>query len=325
MPATLQRGTKKTMTARLELHDISKRYPSVVANDGIHLTVAPGQIHAVLGENGAGKSTLMKIIYGAVQPDGGRILWNGREVEIANPSAARALGIAMVFQHFSLFDTLTVTENIALGLPAGTNMAELAQRIEDTARQYGLDLEPQRHVHTLSVGECQRVEIVRALLAKPQLLILDEPTSVLTPGAVEKLFTTLRQLAAEGCSILYISHKLDEIRALCHTCTVVRAGKNAGVCDPCARVGGQPVAHDDRRRAACRHARGAHARRGHAERQGPELAEEPPVRHAINRYPFRRARGRDRRHRGRVRQWPAGIAGRPVGRGHARRPPPASC
>ncbi|NYS35200.1 ATP-binding cassette domain-containing protein, partial [Streptococcus danieliae] len=157
--------------------------------------------------------------YGAVQPDGGRILWNGREVEIANPSAARALGIAMVFQHFSLFDTLTVTENIALGLPAGTNMAELAQRIEATARQYGLDLEPQRHVHTLSVGECQRVEIVRALLAKPQLLILDEPTSVLTPGAVEKLFTTLRQLAAEGCSILYISHKLDEIRALCHTCT----------------------------------------------------------------------------------------------------------
>ncbi|MEG2030185.1 MAG: ATP-binding cassette domain-containing protein, partial [Janthinobacterium sp.] len=135
------------MTARLELHDISKRYPSVVANDGIGLTVEPGQIHAVLGENGAGKSTLMKIIYGAVQPDGGRIVWNGREVEIANPSAARALGIAMVFQHFSLFDTLTVTENIALGLPAGTNMAELAQRIEDTARQYGLDLEPQRHVH----------------------------------------------------------------------------------------------------------------------------------------------------------------------------------
>ena len=136
------------MTARLELLDISKRYPAVVANDGIHLTVAPGQIHAVLGENGAGKSTLMKIIYGAVQPDGGRIVWNGREVDIASPSAARALGIAMVFQHFSLFDTLTVTENIALGLPAGTNLTELAQRIEATARQYGLDLEPQRHVHT---------------------------------------------------------------------------------------------------------------------------------------------------------------------------------
>ena len=220
------------MTARLELINISKRYPSVVANDGIHLTVEPGQIHAVLGENGAGKSTLMKIIYGAVKPDGGQMAWNGREVEIANPSAARALGIAMVFQHFSLFDTLTVTENIALGLPANTDLAELAQRIEETAREYGLELEPQRHVHTLSVGECQRVEIVRALLAKPQLLILDEPTSVLTPAAVEKLFETLRLLAARGCSILYISHKLDEIRALCHTCTVVRAGKNVGVCDP---------------------------------------------------------------------------------------------
>lgn len=220
------------MTARLELINISKRYPSVVANDGIHLTVEPGQIHAVLGENGAGKSTLMKIIYGAVTPDGGQMAWNGREVEIANPSAARALGIAMVFQHFSLFDTLTVTENIALGLPADTDLAELAQRIEETAREYGLELEPQRHVHTLSVGECQRVEIVRALLAKPQLLILDEPTSVLTPAAVDKLFDTLRLLAAQGCSILYISHKLDEIRALCHTCTVVRAGKNVGVCDP---------------------------------------------------------------------------------------------
>ena len=239
------------MTARLELINISKRYPSVVANDGIHLTVEPGQIHAVLGENGAGKSTMMKIIYGAVQPDGGQMAWNGREVEIANPSAARALGIAMVFQHFSLFDTLTVTENIALGLPADTDLAALAQRIEETAREYGLELEPQRHVHTLSVGECQRVEIVRALLAKPQLLILDEPTSVLTPAAVEKLFDTLRLLAAQGCSILYISHKLDEIRALCHTCTVVRAGKNVGVCDPSQetsaslsrmRIGAEPPA-----------------------------------------------------------------------------------
>ena len=221
-----------TMTTRLELHGITKRYPSVVANDGIDLTVEPGQIHAVLGENGAGKSTLMKIIYGAVKPDAGRMLWNGREVQIANPAAARALGIAMVYQHFSLFDTLTVTENIALGLPADTRLDELALRIAATASQYGLELEPQRHVHTLSVGECQRVEIVRALLAKPQLLILDEPTSVLTPAAVDKLFGTLRQLAAEGCSILYISHKLDEIRALCHTCTVLRAGKNSGVCDP---------------------------------------------------------------------------------------------
>ena len=220
------------MTTRLELHDITKRYPAVVANDSISLTVEPGQIHAVLGENGAGKSTLMKIIYGAVKPDAGRVLWNGKEVNIANPAQARELGIAMVFQHFSLFDTLTVAENIALGLPKDTKLDELARRIEETAREYGLELEPQRHVHTLSVGECQRVEIVRALLAKPQLLILDEPTSVLTPSAVESLFDTLRKLAAGGCSILYISHKLDEIRALCHTCTVIRAGKNSGVCDP---------------------------------------------------------------------------------------------
>lgn len=220
------------MINRLELHQITKRYPSVVANDGIDLIVKPGEIHAVLGENGAGKSTLMKIIYGAVKPDAGRVLWNGAEVHIANPAQARTLGIAMVFQHFSLFDTLTVAENIALGLPSDTKLDELAQRISSTAAQYGLELEPQRHVHTLSVGECQRVEIVRALLARPQLLILDEPTSVLTPQAVEKLFETLRQLASEGCSIVYISHKLDEIRTLCHICTVLRGGKNTGVCDP---------------------------------------------------------------------------------------------
>ena len=220
------------MDTRLSLRQITKRYPSVVANDGIDLDVKPGEIHSILGENGAGKSTLMKIIYGSVKPDAGQVFWNGSEVHIANPSAARQLGIAMVFQHFSLFDTLTVAENIALGLPGDTDIGELSKRIETTARQYGLDLEPQRHVHTLSVGECQRVEIVRALLARPQLLILDEPTSVLTPQAVEKLFETLRQLASEGCSILYISHKLDEIRALCHTCTVMRGGKVTGVCDP---------------------------------------------------------------------------------------------
>src|SRR5690606_4667870 len=179
-----------------------KRYPSVVANDAVDLTVMPGEIHAILGENGAGKSTLMKIIYGVTRPDAGTIAWNGREVQITNPAAARELGIGMVFQHFSLFDTLTVAENIALGLPGRHSMAELEQRIAHKAEQYGLALEPQRHVHTLSVGECQRVEIVRALLGEPQLLILDEPTSVLTPQAVQALFQTLRHLAAEGCSIL---------------------------------------------------------------------------------------------------------------------------
>ena len=220
------------MTPRLALSQITKSYPSVVANDRVDLTVMPGEIHAVLGENGAGKSTLMKIIYGVVKPDAGQVAWNGEQVQVASPAAARQLGVGMVFQHFSLFDTLTVAENIALGLPQKEPIDVLERRIAETARDYGLDIEPRRHVHTLSVGECQRVEIVRALLGKPQLLILDEPTSVLTPQAVGRLFDTLRQLAAEGCSILYISHKLDEIRALCHTCTVMRGGRVTGVCDP---------------------------------------------------------------------------------------------
>ncbi|HEX7639307.1 MAG TPA: ATP-binding cassette domain-containing protein, partial [Burkholderiaceae bacterium] len=217
---------------RLELQDISKQYPAVKANDRVSLRVEPGRIHAVLGENGAGKSTLMKIIYGAVQPDGGRLLWDGREVVLRDPREARALGIAMVFQHFSLFDTLTAAENVWLGLDRSTSLAQVTRRMAEVAGAYGLDVDPLRPVHTLSVGERQRVEIVRALLARPRLLILDEPTSVLTPQAVQALFVTLRQLAAEGCSILYISHKLDEIRALCHHCTVLRAGRVAGEVDP---------------------------------------------------------------------------------------------
>ena len=196
------------------------------------LTVQPGEIHAVLGENGAGKSTLMKIIYGAVKPDEGSVLFNGRPVHIRNPQEARALGISMVFQHFSLFDTLTVAENVWLGLDKSLSLAEVTASITAKAAEYGLDVDPARPVHTLSVGEMQRVEIIRALLTSPQLLILDEPTSVLTPQAVDKLFVVLRQLAAEGCSILYISHKLHEIRALCTACTVLRGGQVTGVCDP---------------------------------------------------------------------------------------------
>ncbi|MCM5682576.1 ABC transporter ATP-binding protein [Schlegelella sp. S2-27] len=217
---------------RLELRDISKQYPAVKANDGVNLKVSPGEIHAVLGENGAGKSTLMKIIYGAVRPDEGEILFNGQPVAVRNPHEARQLGISMVFQHFSLFDTLTAAENVWLGLDRRMSLAQVSERIRAVSGQYGLDVDPQRPVHTLSVGERQRVEIVRALLTDPQLLILDEPTSVLTPQAVEKLFVTLRQLAATGCSILYISHKLDEIRALCHHCTVLRSGRVTGEVDP---------------------------------------------------------------------------------------------
>jgi simple sugar transport system ATP-binding protein len=217
---------------RLELAHISKQYPAVKANDRVDLRVKPGEIHAVLGENGAGKSTLMKIIYGAVQADDGEIRWNGEAVSIRNPHEARQLGISMVFQHFSLFDTLTVAENVWLGLSRSRSLAEVSLHITNVAKNYGLDIDPLRPVHTLSVGERQRVEIVRALMTNPKLLILDEPTSVLTPQAVDALFVTLRQLAGEGCSILYISHKLDEIRALCHHCTVLRGGRVVGEVDP---------------------------------------------------------------------------------------------
>ena len=219
-------------TPRLELAGITKRYPSVVANDGVHLKVGPGEIHAVLGENGAGKSTLMKIIYGAVQADAGQIQWNGREVVIANPSEARRLGIGMVFQHFSLFETLTVVENIALALDEPFDLKGLAARVKEVSTRYGLPLDPDRLVYSLSVGERQRVEIVRCLLQDPKLLIMDEPTSVLTPQEVNILFGTLRKLAAEGTSILYISHKLEEIRALCDHATILRHGKVVGTCEP---------------------------------------------------------------------------------------------
>jgi simple sugar transport system ATP-binding protein len=217
---------------RLELIGITKHYPSVTANDRVDLRVAPGEIHAVLGENGAGKSTLMKIIYGAVRPDAGEMFVNGARVRVRSPQDARAQRIAMVFQHFSLFDTMTVAENVWLGLGRTQTLADVHGAIRAKVAEYGLEIDPARPVHTLSVGERQRVEIVRALLTKPQLLILDEPTSVLTPQAVETLFATLRRLAAEGCSILYISHKLDEIRALCTACTVLRGGRVTGVVDP---------------------------------------------------------------------------------------------
>ena len=221
-----------TAASRLTLEGMTKIYGTMRANDEVSLSVAPGEIHAVLGENGAGKSTLMKMIYGVVTPDAGQVSWNGQPVQIKSPAAARALGIGMVFQHFSLFETLTVAENIALSMEEKCAMDVLSRRIEEVSEHYGLPIAPHRLVHHLSVGERQRVEIVRALLQKPQLLIMDEPTSVLTPQAVEKLFVTLRQLAAEGCSILYISHKLDEIQSLCDGATVLRHGKVSGECNP---------------------------------------------------------------------------------------------
>jgi general nucleoside transport system ATP-binding protein len=217
---------------RLELHGITKRYPGTVANDRVDLIVKPGELHALLGENGAGKSTLVKIIYGVVQADEGEMLWQGSPVFAHDPASARRLGIGMVFQHFTLFETLTVTENIALGLDGERDMRKLSRLVDETARRYGLALDPSRYVHDLSVGERQRVEIVRCLMQKPRLLIMDEPTSVLTPQEVDRLFETLRRLAEEGCSILYISHKLGEIMALCQSATVLRQGRVSAQCDP---------------------------------------------------------------------------------------------
>lgn len=221
------------LTPRLQLRSISKRYPGCLANDDIDLSIAPGEIHALLGENGAGKSTLMKIIYGVVHADAGELIWQGQRVTMRNPAQARSLGIGMVFQHFSLFETLSVAQNIALamGAAAGTPK-QLEPKIREVSQRYGMALEPERLVHSLSIGERQRVEIIRCLMQDIRLLILDEPTSVLTPQEADDLFVTLRRLAAEGCSILFISHKLGEVRALCHSATVLRGGRVAGQCVP---------------------------------------------------------------------------------------------
>ncbi|WP_149088674.1 ABC transporter ATP-binding protein [Pseudomonas prosekii] len=220
-------------TPRLQLRNISKRYPGCLANDAIDLSIAPGEIHALLGENGAGKSTLMKIIYGVTHADSGEVLWQGQRITMRNPAQARGLGIGMVFQHFSLFETLSVAQNIALamGAAAGTPK-QLEPKIREVSQRYGMALEPERLVHSLSIGERQRVEIIRCLMQDIRLLILDEPTSVLTPQEADELFVTLRRLAAEGCSILFISHKLGEVRALCHSATVLRGGRVAGHCVP---------------------------------------------------------------------------------------------
>jgi len=224
--------TAVTEVFRLELRDVSKAFPGVLANDRVSFAVRAGEIHALLGENGAGKSTLVKMIYGVQQPDAGEIVFDGMVVDVPNPKTARAMGIGMVFQHFSLFEAMTVLENIALGLDERLGHAELERRIREVLTQYGLTLDPHRVVSTLSVGERQRIEIVRALLLDPKLLIMDEPTSVLTPQEVGQLFETLKSLAASGCSILYISHKLHEIKALCDTATILRGGRVVGDCVP---------------------------------------------------------------------------------------------
>ena len=216
----------------LELKGITKAFPGVLANDAVDFSVASGQIHALLGENGAGKSTLVKIIYGYYSADSGSVRWKGEFVNLSSPAQARQMGIGMVFQHFSLFEAMTVRENIELAITSGKRGDALAEEIRTVSETYGLELDPERDVFSLSVGERQRVEIVRCLLQSPRLLIMDEPTSVLTPQESEKLFDVLRKLADQGCAVLYISHKLEEIQVLCHHATILRQGKVVAQCDP---------------------------------------------------------------------------------------------
>ena len=218
----------------LDITGLTKAYPGVVANNNVSFQIRSGEVHALLGENGAGKSTLVKMIYGLVKPDSGSMTFQDQQFMPASPNAARGTGVAMVFQHFSLFDALSVAENIALGMDNAPKPRDLAENIRRVSNAYGLPLEPNRVVGTLSAGERQRVEIIRCLLQNPKVLIMDEPTSVLTPQEVEVLFKTLRQLKSEGTSILYISHKLEEIRALCDTATILRHGEKVATCIPVA-------------------------------------------------------------------------------------------
>lgn len=219
-------------TPLLEVKGLTKVFGQLKACDSIDLTIGKGEIHALLGENGAGKSTLVKMLFGSLEPANGEIFWNGQGVTISNPGQARKLGIGMVFQHFSLFEALTAAENIMLSLDDDTSILAIAEKAHGLSKAYGLPLDPFALVGDLSVGERQRIEIIRCLLQEPELIILDEPTSVLTPQEADKLFETLERLRSEGKSILYISHRLEEVKRLCDRATVLRHGKVVGHCDP---------------------------------------------------------------------------------------------
>src|SRR5271165_4147066 len=223
-------------TLLLQTKGLTKRYGSFLANDAIDIDIRPKEIHALLGENGAGKSTLVKTVYGLIQPSEGEMLWQGNRMVLSGPSEARARGIGMVFQHFSLFDNLTVAENVALGLDGKESFKDMSARLQQVSNVYGLPLEPKREVWQLSVGERQRIEIVRALMQNPKFLILDEPTAVLTPQEADQLFIVLERLKAEGRAILYISHKLEEVKRLCDTATILRGGKKVSTCNPKAET-----------------------------------------------------------------------------------------
>jgi general nucleoside transport system ATP-binding protein len=217
----------------LEMRGITKRYPGVVANDAIDLDVRPGEIHALLGENGAGKTTLMNILYGLARPDDGQILLDGAEVHLTGPSDAIKRGISMVHQHFMLVPVLTVAENIVLGDESITGAFFLDhdqahRRIVELGRRFGFEVDPEAKVGSLSVGWQQRVEILKALYRDARILVLDEPTAVLTPQETEEIFEVLRRLAAEGHSIVFISHKLYEVLEIADRITVIRRGKVVG-------------------------------------------------------------------------------------------------
>jgi len=213
----------------VQLRGIVKRFPGVVANDGIDLDIKRGEIHCLLGENGAGKTTLMRVLYGLYQPDAGEILLNGKPIQISSPRAALTHHIGMVHQHFRLVPTLSVEENIILGLDEGTgpflNLRKTRKKIGKIAAEYGLQVDPQTKVWQLSVGQRQRVEILKALYREADILIMDEPTSVLIPQEVEQLFTTLRTLVDDGLTIIFITHKLDEVMQVSDRVTVLRQGK----------------------------------------------------------------------------------------------------
>jgi general nucleoside transport system ATP-binding protein len=226
------RGRLRGVPVLLQTRKLTKVFGTLTACDAVDFSIASGEIHALLGENGAGKSTLVKMLFGSLQPTSGQILWQNRPVTVQSPAAARKLGLGMVFQHFSLFDALTAAENIALALDERLPVSEVGERARQLSIQYGLPLDPTSVVGDLSVGERQRIEIVRCLLQDPSLIILDEPTSVLTPQEADRLFETLFRLRDEGRSILYISHRLDEVRRICDAATILRHGKVVGHCQP---------------------------------------------------------------------------------------------